>query len=251
MDLKNLREIKDYQIIVLGLIIALGTVFSTFVISHAVISYQKLNKQALTVTGSASRSLKSDLAVLKIFYEVRNKDLKLGYAKINTDKNSVKEFLVSNGIKEEDIKFMPASSYPVYKKLSNGYDSNEVEGYRLSQSVELSSSDVEKAAKISQDIFKLVDKNVEITSNTVDYFVSNLDELKIEMLAQATKDAKARAQSMVKSTGGRIGVMNSAKMGVFQIVADNSTDVSDYGIYNTSAVNKKINAVVNASFTIK
>lgn len=251
MDLKNLREIKDYQIIVLGLIIALGTVFSTFIISHAVISYQKLNKQALTVTGSASRSLKSDLAVLKIFYEVRNEDLKLGYAKINTDKNSVKEFLVSNGIKEEDIKFMPASSYPVYKKLSSGYDSNEVEGYRLSQSVELSSSDVEKAAKISQDIFKLVDKNVEITSNTVDYFVSNLDELKIEMLAQATKDAKARAQSMVKSTGGRIGVMNSAKMGVFQIVADNSTDVSDYGIYNTSAVNKKINAVVNASFTIK
>ncbi len=56
---------------------------------------------------------------------------------------------------------------------------------------------------------------------------------------------------MVKSTGGHIGVMNSAKMGVFQIVPENSTEVSDYGIYNTSAINKKINAVVNATFTIK
>ena len=75
--------------------------------------------------------------------------------------------------------------------------------------------------------------------------------LMIEMLAQATKDAKQRAESMVKSTGSHIGVMNSAKMGVFQIVAKDSTDVSDYGIYNTTARDKKINAVVNATFTIK
>lgn len=122
-------------------------------------------------------------------------------------------------MKEEDIKFTPVSSYPVYKKLSNGYDSNDVDGYRLSQNVQVSNSDVDKVTKISQDVVKLVDKNVEITSNTVDYFVSNLDQLKIEMLAQATKDAKQRAESMVKSTGSHIGVMNSAKMGVFQIVA--------------------------------
>lgn len=249
--MKDLKEIKDYQIVLLGIIIALGAVISTFVFSHAVVSYQRLQNQALTVTGSASQEIKSDIAVWKAFYDVRSKDLKSGYAKINADKNAVKEFLISNGMKEEDIKFTPVSSYPVYKKLSNGYDSNDVDGYRLSQNVQVSSGDVEKVTKISQDVLKLVDKNVELTSNTVDYFVSNLDELKIKMLAEATKDAKQRAESMVKSTGGHIGVMNSAKMGVFQIVAKDSTDVSDYGIYNTSAKDKKINAVVNATFTIK
>lgn len=249
--MKDIKEIKDYQIVLLGIIVALGAVISTFVFSHAVVSYQKLQNQALTVTGSASQDIKSDIAVWKAFYDVRSKDLKSGYAKINADKNAVKEFLVSNGMKEEDIKYTPVSSYPVYKKLSNGYDSNDVDGYRLSQNVQVSSNDVEKVTKISQDVVKLVDKNVELTSNTVDYFVSNLDELKIKMLAEATKDAKQRAESMVKSTGGHIGVMNSAKMGVFQIVAKDSTDVSDYGIYNTSAKDKKINAVVNATFTIK
>ncbi|MBS4759240.1 MAG: SIMPL domain-containing protein [Clostridium sp.] len=249
--MKDIREIKDYQIVLLGLIIALGAVLSTFILSHAVISYQKLNKQALSVTGSASRNVKSDLAVWKAYYEVRSKDLKSGYAKINADKQSVKEFLLSNGLKEEDIKFTPVSSYPFYKKLSNGYDSNDVDGYRLSQNVEVSSKDVDNLTKISQDAIKLVDKNVELSSNTVEYYVSNLDELKVQILADATKDAKERAKSMVQSTGGHIGVMNSAKMGVFQIVAENSTDVSDYGIYNTNAINKKINAVVNATFTIK
>lgn len=250
-NFSNLREIKDYQIVTLGLIIAIGAIFSTFIMSHAVVTFQKLDKQALSVTGSASQNVKSDLAVWKALYEVRSKDLKTGYAKMDANKAAVKEFLVASGMKEDSITFTPISSYPVYKKLPNGYDSNEVDGYRLSQNVELSSFEVDKVTKISQDVFKLIEKNVEITSNNVDYFVSNLDELKIQMLAQATKDAKARAESMVKSTGGRIGVMNSARMGVFQIVPENSTAVADYGIYDTSAMNKKINAVVNVTFTIK
>ena len=249
--MKDIREIKDYQIVVLGLIIAVGAIISTFLFSHAVVSYQKLQNQALSVTGSASQEITSDLAVWKAYYEVRSKDLKSGYAKITADKNNVKSFLISNGMKEEDINFSPVSSYPVYKKLGNGYDSNEIDGYRLSQNVEVSSKNVDAATKLSQEAFKLIEKNVELSSNTVEYYVSNLDELKIKMLAAATKDAKQRAKSMVESTGGHIGAMNSAKMGVFQIVAKDSTDVCDYGIYNTSAKDKKINAVVNATFTIK
>ncbi len=246
-----MKEIKDYQIILLGIVIALGAMISTFILSRAIVSYQKLQNQTISVTGSASQEITSDLAVWKAYYESRSKDLKSGYAKINADKNNVKEFLLASGMEEKDIKFTPVSSYPVYKKLSNGYDSNEIDGYRLSQNVEVSSNNVDAVTKISQDVVKLVDKNVELTSNMVEYYVSNLNELKIKMLAEATKDAKQRAQSMVKSTGGSIGVMNSAKMGVFQIVAKDSTDVSDYGIYNTNAKDKKINAVVNATFTIK
>ena len=56
---------------------------------------------------------------------------------------------------------------------------------------------------------------------------------------------------MLKNTNGHIGVMNSAKMGVFQIVPVNSTDVSDYGINDTQSIEKKVIAVVNATFTIK
>lgn len=249
--MKDIKEVKDYQIIILGIVIALGAVLSTLVLSHALISFQKLNTQALSVTGSASQDIKSDLAVWTITYDVRSKDLKSGYAKINADQKSLKEFFSSNGLTESDYKFTPVSSYPVYKRLPNGYDSNEVDGYRLSQNVQVNSADVDKLTKLSDNSSVLVDKNIELSSNRVDYYVSNLDELKIKMLAEATKDAKARAQSMVQSTGGHIGVMNSARMGVFQIVAKNSTDVSDYGIYNTSAIDKKINAVVNATFTIK
>ena len=191
------------------------------------------------------------MAVWNLTYEVRSKDLKEGYAKVNSDKKQITDFLEKNGITPDSYKFTPVASYPVYKRMPNGYDSNDIDGYRLSQNVEISSNDVDKLTKLSENTSQLVNKNIEVSSNRVDYYVSNLDELKIKMLAEATKDAKKRAESMVESTGGHIGVMNDARMGVFQIVAKNSTDVSDYGIYNTSAVDKKINAVVNATFTIK
>ena len=71
------------------------------------------------------------------------------------------------------------------------------------------------------------------------------------MVGEATKNAKQRAESMVSGTNGKIGTMNSAKMGVFQIVPINSTDVSDYGINDTSSIEKKVVATVNATFNVK
>ena len=71
------------------------------------------------------------------------------------------------------------------------------------------------------------------------------------MLSKATEDAKSRAISMAQSTGNKIGVIRSAKMGVFQITPATSTDVSWYGENDTSSLEKKVMAVVTASFSIE
>ena len=85
----------------------------------------------------------------------------------------------------------------------------------------------------------------------MEYFVSNLAELKAEMLALATADAKARAEEIAKSSGNKICGLLSAKTGVFQIRKPLSMDISDYGIYNTSSKEKEIAVTVNATFKIK
>lgn len=249
--MKNISEIKEYQLVLVGLLIALGAIVSAFMFSHAVIQFQKLQAQAISVTGSASQKVTSDLATWNATFEARNANLKNGYTKLNDDSKTIKTFLVSNGLEESAINFAPVNSYAMYKKTSNGYDTNEVEGYRLSQSVSVSSKDISKVTLLSKNTSTLIDKGVELSSNNVQYFVSNLDDIKIKMLEEATKNAKQRAESMVKSTNGRIGVMNSAKMGVFQIVPENSTEVSDYGINDTQSIEKKVISVVNATFTVK
>ena len=71
------------------------------------------------------------------------------------------------------------------------------------------------------------------------------------MLAKATANAKLRAESIVKSVGNKIGTLQSAKMGVFQITPVTSTQVSDYGEDDTTSLQKKVMVVVNASFSIE
>ncbi|HNQ44545.1 MAG TPA: SIMPL domain-containing protein, partial [Candidatus Cloacimonadota bacterium] len=76
-------------------------------------------------------------------------------------------------------------------------------------------------------------------------------ELKKQLLAEATADAVARAQEISGSAKTRLGKMREARAGVFQITEPYSTDVSDYGIYNTSTRQKSISVTLTAVFGLR
>lgn len=244
------NKIKEFQPIAVALIVTLGIILSSMFIMGGVIKYQKMQNQSITVTGSASEKVTSDLATLNISYKAQAKNLKSGYAQMKASENKLKQYLTQKGIKEEEIKTGQVTNYEVYKHIGN-YTTNEIDFYKFNSYLDVTSSDINLISKISKNIDDMVNLGVEINYTGVQYFISNLDEIKIKMVGLATKDAKKRAQSMVNSTGDKIGPLSSAKMGVFQITPSNSTEVSDYGINDTTSIEKKITAVVNATFTVK
>ncbi len=244
-------QIKDYQIVLLGVIIALGCVFSTYILSKSIVEFQKLQNQSIRVTGSASQKITSDSASWTINLHTKNPTLKGGYAKLKNDSNIVRKFLIANGINEKDINFSAINSYEEFKRMPNGTVSNELENYSLSQYVTVKSTDINLLTDISKKVDELVEQDVDLTTQNVEYFVSNLDDIKIKVIAEASKNAKERAKSLVKGTNAKIGVMTSAKVGVFQIVPVDSTEVNDYGINDTSSIEKKVVSTVNATFTVK
>ena len=71
------------------------------------------------------------------------------------------------------------------------------------------------------------------------------------MLEKASQDAKQRAAAMLKATHNHVGKIQSVHMGVFQITPEDSTNVSDSGISDTSAIKKKVTSVANVTFRIK
>ena len=71
------------------------------------------------------------------------------------------------------------------------------------------------------------------------------------MIEMATLDAKARADAMLKSSGKSAGDLKNASVGVFQITAPYSNEISDYGINDTSSIDKEITAVITCTFEIK
>jgi hypothetical protein len=96
----------------------------------------------------------------------------------------------------------------------------------------------------------LINQGILLESMAPEYLYTKLGDLKIEMLAEAAKDAKRRAEQIAQSTDSSIGTVRTARMGVLQITAADSTDVSDSGMNDTSSLEKDITAVVNVGFAV-
>jgi hypothetical protein len=99
-------------------------------------------------------------------------------------------------------------------------------------------------------ITELINQGIAINSQAPKFLYTKLSDLKIEMIGLASQDAKTRAEQIAKATGNSIGDVRSSRTGVMQVNAKNSTEVSDYGINDTSSLEKTITAVVNVSFSI-
>ncbi|MFA5114779.1 MAG: SIMPL domain-containing protein [Candidatus Omnitrophota bacterium] len=245
------RVLRNSQIIILGICIAAATIVSSVILSQGFLKVMKSSREVITVTGSAHKDIRSDYIVWKCSFAGVGADLGTAYRQLNRDLSRVKQYLDSKGVKEEEETISQISIITVYKKNDSGKDTNEILGYRLEQTVEIRSGEVDKITGISRQSSELINEGIEFVSGAPEYFYTKLDDLKIEMLASASKNAKQRAENMVKATGNRIGLMRSARMGVFQITPLNSTEVSDWGVNDTSSLEKKVIAVVSASFAIE
>ena len=248
--MEGLKVLRNTQIIILGICFVVATIVSTVIFSQWLIKIKKFSSEVIKVTGSAEKNIVSDYMVWISSFS--RKDLKMvdAFGKLKEDLVTVKEYLASNGVKQEEVITYPVETEVLYKKTEKGTNTNEIEGYRLTQGVEIRSKDVTKTTDISRRSTELIEKGIEFMSYAPQYFYTKLPELKLEMLAEATSNAKKRAEQMAVSTGNKIGVMRSARMGVFQITPVNSFDVSDYGYNDTTSLEKKVNAVVNVEFAI-
>ncbi len=245
------RILRNSQIIILGICIAAATIVSSIILSQGFMKIMKFTREQINVTGSAQKEIKSDYIVWKGTVIKREVDLKTAYKNLREDLEKTKQYLLSKGIKENELIISQIATETVYKKNEKGNNTNDIEGYRLSQNVEIRSNDVEKITGISRESTELIDQGIQVESQAPEYFYTKLDELKLEMLAKATENAKQRAANMAKATGNKIGFMRSARMGVFQITPVTSTDVSDWGMNDTTSLDKKVMAVVTVSFAIE
>ena len=242
---------KNSQIIILGVCIAVATIVSSMILSSGFLKVMKFTREQITVTGSATKEITSDFIVWRSFISRREVDLKVAYKALKEDLEATKKYLISKGIKDSEIIIAQVNTETIYRKNERGNDTNDIEGYRLKQGIEVQSYDVDKVSQVSRESTEVIDQGIELESWPPEYFYKKLDELKLEMLAKATENAKQRAENMAKATGNKIGVMRSAKMGVFQITPVTSTDVTDYGSNDTTSYDKKVMSVVNVSFAIE
>jgi hypothetical protein len=127
----------------------------------------------------------------------------------------------------------------------------KVTAYRLTQSFAVSTKEIGKVERTAAHVSDLLDQGVPASAFALEYVSTQLTRARLEALRKATEDARTRAETIVKGIGGNLGDARSAELGVYQITPRNSTEVSDYGINDTSTREKDVTAVVTVTFALK
>lgn len=235
------------------IIIAISVIISAFLFSNA---FQNRNQHndTISVTGSGSKNFVSDLIVWRGSFSKKSLILKEAYAALDSDREIIKKYLVSKGLQESDLVF---SAVAINKDFETTYDANEnirqqlFTGFTLTQNVQVESKAVDKVEAISREVTELINSGVEFYSNPPEYYYTKMAALKIEMIAEATKDANARAKSIAENADSDLGKLKKSEMGVFQIIAQNSSeDYSWGGSFNTSAKKKSANITVKLMYQV-
>ncbi len=245
------NSITNKGIIIGSTILGVAIVAAVSVWAYSFFAVKSLSN-VISVTGSADKVIVSDVVKWTSSFSrnVGLNETREGYAMMNKDLNSLTEYFKTQGISEKEFTAKPVMMNPSYES-SDKYGSRMV-GYTLQQFIEIQSGNVSGITKLAQDApVKLSELGILFSSQGLEYYYSKFTDLKVEMLAEATKNAKARAEKIAESTGSRIGFLQSANMGVFQVTPVNSVDVSDYGYFDTSSMEKKVTSVVRASFSLK
>lgn len=236
-----------------SIIFGLSIVIAVVIVANAY-KYRYKAEESVSVTGLSEKDFESDLVNWSATYNRKSNDLKLAYSQLKEDEKIVKEYLLAKGVESNSLL---SSAVNVQRLEEDKYDANNkyigkfFVGYSLTQSVSISSKEIDLVETVSRSITDLIEKGVELNSGTPSYYYSKLSELKIDLLARASADAKLRAETMAKSAGGGLGSLKKANMGVFQIVGKNQNETYENGgTFNTSSRTKTASITVKTEYTI-
>ncbi|MHB8130861.1 MAG: SIMPL domain-containing protein [Mobilitalea sp.] len=235
--------------IIVALILTGGIIAATIIGVNGLIQI-KSNRTSIVVTGSAKQQITSDLIVWSGYFNSQSPVLKDAYVALEGSREKVKSYLIGKGIAEDELVFssITTSVFNLYNEF--GVYTNEIDYYDLSQTVTISSSEIDKVTEISRNATELLNEGVQFQSNAPQYLYTKLADMKVTMLAEATKDARKRAEMIAENAGSELGGLTYADMGVMQITPLYSNDVSDYGFNDTYSLEKEITAVVHCTFKI-
>jgi hypothetical protein len=216
----------------------------------------KPKERVIQVTGSAKRRIVSDQIEWTATVDTRDMDRVTAYRNLDAHVDKTVAYLVAHGIAADAIRVSSASLEERRRSEVVGvgderFERDVPDGFVAVQRVTVRSSDVPAVEKVSREDTELLESGISVTSSSPDYFYTGLGELKIEMLAEASGDARQRADKMLESAGGgTIARLRSADMGVINVNPPNSTSTAWDGNNDTTSYEKDIITIVHASFEL-
>lgn len=203
-------------------------------------------QQTVKVVGYGTREFDSNIVKwsVSLSERVSLNGIREGYITMAEKLEEFQKLWEQTAIQSSEFKVFPIN-------VNREYGQNGHIGYTLDQRVYIVSNEIEKVENLAIDPKLFVQSGLTFDNSTMEFYSSEIEEIKKQLLGDATKNAFERAEEIVSPTKMKVNKLISARAGVFQITEPYSTEVAGYGIHNTSSPKKNIKVTVSAEFTLK
>lgn len=195
-------------------ILALGLLSVGAFIKAGIDNFSNRDRQ-VSVRGLSERTVEADYVTWPIQYRVAGDNLLSLYDQVTSNNATIVSFLTGNGISKEDISINPPDTY---NASANQYGSSNFQyKYALDCTVTVATENVAKVRELLNRQSELLKEGIPYSNSYINYEYRNLNEIKPEMIADATKAAREAAQKFAADSDSKIGKMKTATQGQFSI----------------------------------
>jgi hypothetical protein len=204
-------------------------------------------RDTLSVTASARVPISANLVSWSLTVSAESSTTAPAARRLRRDSARVRKFLLGAGIPADEITPSVVESGQIVIRLPRH---RRLVRYRVAQELEVRTKQIDVVEAAATRVGTLLEEGITVSADPLAYLSTELAAAKLTALERATAEARRRAEILAHGLGGKLGRMRSSSQGVYQVTPRDSTDVSDYGINDTSSREKDVNAVVSATFAV-
>ncbi len=204
---------------ILGITLAIGITLLGVLLGNAAIKYKEYER-TVTVKGLSEQEHIADIVIWPIQFTVASNRLEEIYLDAEKSSDKIKEFLTGNGLEASEISI---TTPEVTDKQAQQYGGSQGAEYRYvaNQVVTVYSSKVEEVRIIMNKVSELGKQGIAITGGDyryqTEYLFSKLNEIKPQMIEEATKEARSVAEKFAEDSNSKLGKIKTAFQGQFTI----------------------------------
>jgi hypothetical protein len=240
------RKLRLPELLLGLLAVAVAVAVTGVSVAHAVRDVKR-SRDTITVTGSAREPITSDVVHWSLAVDAEATRPQDAVRQVQSRAAAVRAFLRGGGLPGDAVSEPPLLTRSILLRVGK----RRLPGFRVVQRFKVSSTDIDRVEAVAARTSDLLAQGIPVSTTSLSYLATKLADAKIRALKKAVADAHRRAETIVAGIGGKLGSVKSAELGVYQVVARNSTNVSDYGINDTASRDKEVYSVVSVTFRVR
>lgn len=204
---------------ILGALLCIGLALLGYLISGSIIRIKTLNR-TVTVKGLSEREVPANIAIWPIKFSEADNDLNHLFSKIQRNNSLIIQFLKNNGFKDQEISI---SAPAIMDRQAQGYaDPNKIKfRYSGSSIITVYTGNVDSVRKTMKKLVELGKEGIAISgqdyNSKTEFLFTELNQIKPEMIEEATKNAREVAERFAKDSESKLGKIRHARQGQFSI----------------------------------